>query len=69
MSTGGDWRFILEDLGTVAGLFDVTGHSDYPRSVVNFGTDRGCEDVRTLVESARDEALMERRRKPSSLFQ
>ena len=35
VSTGGDSRFILEDLGNVAGLFDVAVQSDYPRSIVN----------------------------------
>ena len=33
--------------------------SDYPRSVFDAPSD---EDVRTLVESARDQTLMERRR-------
>ena len=48
----------LEDLGIVAGLFDVTGQSDYPRSVVNLEQimdARSDEDVRNLVESARDD--------------
>ena len=56
----------LEDLGNVAGLCDATGQSDYPRSLVNLEqiTDAPSdEDVRTLVESARDQALMERRRR------
>ena len=35
VSIGGDSRFMLEDLGNVAGLFDVTGQSSYPRSVFN----------------------------------
>ena len=34
MSIGGDSRFTLEDLGTVAGLFGLRTQSDYPRSVV-----------------------------------
>ena len=33
MSIGGDSKFILEDLGNVAGLFDVTGQADYPPRV------------------------------------
>ena len=64
VSIGGRSRFILQDLGNVAGLFDVTGQSDYPRSVVNLEQimdARRNEDVRSLVESAREEALMERR--------
>ena len=64
MSIGGDSRFTLVDLGNVAGMFDVTGQSDYPRSVVNLEQimdGPSDEDVRTLVESALCEALMERR--------
>ena len=66
VSSGGGSKFLLEDLGNVAGLFDVTGQSDYPRSVVNLDQIMDAlsnEDVRTLVESERDEALMERRRR------
>ena len=51
-------------MGNVGGLFNVTGQSDYPRSVVNLEQIMDApsnEDVRTLVESAREEALMERR--------
>ena len=65
MSIGGDSRLMLEGLGSVAGLYDVTGQSDYPRNVVNLEQIMDAlrnEDVRTLVESARGEALMERRR-------
>ena len=49
----------------MAGLFDVTGQSDYPRSVVNLDQIMDApseDDIPTLVESSRDEALMERRR-------
>ena len=49
----------------MAGLCDVTGQSDYQRSVVNLEQIMDApsdEDVRKLVESAREEALMERRR-------
>ena len=35
VSIGGDSRFILEDLGNVGGLFDVTGESDCLRGVFN----------------------------------
>ena len=42
VSIGGDPWFILEDLGNVAGLFDGTGQSDYPRSVVNLEQNHGC---------------------------
>ena len=53
------WRFklILEDLGNVAGLYDVTGQSDYPRSVVNLEQIMDAwsdDDIRTLVLSARE---------------
>ena len=50
----------------MAGLFDVTGQSDCPRCVVNLVQIMDApsnEDLRTLVEYARDEALMERRRR------
>ena len=63
VSIGGDSAFILEDLGNVAGLLDVMGQCDYPRSVVFLEQIMNApsnEDVRSLVESARDEALMER---------
>ena len=66
VSSGGDSRFCLEDLGDVAGLFDVTGQSDCPRSVVNLEHVMDApsdDDVRALVESARDDALMERGRR------
>ena len=46
-------------------MYEVMGQSDYPRNVVNLELVVDApsdEDVRTLVESARDEALMERRR-------
>ena len=32
VSIGGDSRSILEDSGSVAGLYDVTGQPDYPRN-------------------------------------
>ena len=35
VSIGGDSRLILEDLGNVSGLYDITEQSGYPRSVVN----------------------------------
>ena len=66
VSIGGDSRFILENLGNVAGLFDVTGQSDYPRSVVYLEQimDAPSDDaIRRVAESARDEALMDRRRR------
>ena len=47
---------ILEELGSAAGLHDVTGHSDYPRSVVNMEQIMDVlseEDVRTLGQSSR----------------
>ena len=65
MSTGGDSSFVLEDLGKVACLSNVTGQSDYRRWVVNLEQIMDVPsdgDVRTLVESVRDEPLMVRRR-------
>ena len=35
VSIDGDSRFVLEDFGNVAGLFDVTGRSDHPRDIEN----------------------------------
>ena len=35
MSIDGDSRFILQDLGDIAGFHDVAGQSGYPRNVVN----------------------------------
>ena len=35
LSSGGGSKLILEDLGGAAGLYEVTGLADYPRSVVN----------------------------------
>ena len=55
---------ILEDLGSVAVLYDVTNLSDSPGSVVNLEQIMDAvidEEVPTLVESACGEALMERR--------
>ena len=57
---------ILEELGNVAGLSDVTGQPDYLRNVANqeqIMVAPSDEDVQTLVESAREDALMERRRR------
>ena len=45
-------------------MCDVTKQSDYPRNVVNLEQIMEApsnDDIRTLVESARDEALVERR--------
>ena len=63
---GGDSSLILEELGNVAGLSDLTGQPAYLRNVVNQEQVMDApsdEDVQTLVESARDDALMERRRR------
>ena len=63
VSTGS--RSIWEDLGNVAWFFDVTGQSDYPRNVIKLEqiTAAPCfDDIRTLVESARKEPVMERHR-------
>ena len=57
---------ILKDLGDVAGLLDVTGQLDCPRSVIDLEQIMGApsdEDVQALVASASDEALVERRRR------
>ena len=57
----GDSRFIVEDLGNVAGLCDVTVQSDCPRNVVKVEQIVDApsdDDIRTVVESARDEALI-----------
>ena len=65
MIIGGHSRLILEDLGKVDGLHGFTVHSDYPRNVVKSEQIMGApsdDDIRTLVESARCEALMESRR-------
>ena len=69
MSIGDNSRLILKGLGKVAGLYDVTGQSDHPRNVVNLEQimdGPSDDDIRTLVESARDEALIEHRR-PNSV--
>ena len=66
MSIGGDSRFIPGGLGNAAGFFDVARQSDYPRSVVSLQQIMDApskQDVRSSVESAREEALMERRRR------
>ena len=43
---GGDSRLTLEDLGRVAGLYDVSLRCDYPRNVVNLQQimDAPCTD-------------------------
>ena len=66
VSIGEKSRMSLEDLGYVAGLYDVTGQSCHPRNVVDLEQIRDApsdDDIRTLVESARDEPLIERRRR------
>ena len=65
-SIGGDSCMILKDLGDVAGLLDVTGQLDCPRSVIDLEQIMGApsdEDVQALVASASDETLVERRRR------
>ena len=55
----------LKYLGDFAGLYGVIGQCGFPRNVVDLGQvlDAPSDvDVRTPIESARDEALMERRR-------
>ena len=52
---GGDSSLILEELGNVAGLSDLTGQPDHLRKVVNQEQMMDApsdEDVQTLVESA-----------------
>ena len=66
MSIGGDSRLILEDLCSLAAMYDVAGLDAYPRSVVNLEPIVDApsdEDVRGLVGSGREEAVMERRRR------
>ena len=66
VSIGEKSRMMLKDLGNVAGLYDVTGQSGYPRSIINveqiMDAPPSDDDIRTLVESARGEALIDRRR-------
>ena len=65
VSIGGESRLLLVDWRSVAGLYDVTGESDYLRNVVNLERIIDApsdKDAWTLVESARGEALMECRR-------
>ena len=65
VSIGGASRLIWEDLGKVAGLYDVTVQSDCPRNVVNFEQIMDAPNdgaIRTRVESARGESLMDGRR-------
>ena len=66
VSVAGDSRLILEVLRSAAAWYDVTGLADYSRGVVNleqFMDALSDEDVRDLVGSAREEALMERSRR------
>ena len=60
------WVSIGGQCGNLAGLYDVTKQSDYPRNVVNLEQIMDApsdDDIRTLVKSAHDEALMARRRR------
>ena len=53
----------MKDLGSIAGLYEVTGQSGYPRNVVKLEQIMeapSAENTRTLVQSSRDEALIER---------
>ena len=62
---GDNSMLILEDLARVAGFCDVTVQSGYPRNVVHLEQivdAPSVDDIRTLVESSRDEILIERRR-------
>ena len=52
-------------MGNIVGKYDVTGQSGYPRNVVNLEEIMDVpsdNDIRTLVESARDDCLIEHRR-------
>ena len=65
MISGDKSRMILNELGNVAGLYDVSGQSGYPRNVVNLDQTVDAprnDDTRMLVESALEEALIEHRR-------
>ena len=76
VSIGGGFSAHSGVLGNVAGMFDVTGQSDYPRGVVHLEQIMDApsnEDVRFLIVSAREVALVKRRcrnivvdREPSS---
>ena len=55
----------LKDFVNTAGFYDVARQSGYPRNVVNLQEildTPSDDDIRTLVESARDEAPSEYRR-------
>ena len=68
VSIGFGPRFILGDLPNIVGLYDSAGQSGYPRNVVNLEQTMDVtndEDVRTLVESARDDTLSEHHRRDS----
>ena len=65
MGIGDNSRLICEDLGSVAGLYEVAGQSGYSLNVFNLEQIMDApsdDDIRTLVESSRDETLIERRR-------
>ena len=66
VSIGDKSRMNLKDLGCVVGFYDVDGQSGYPRNVVTLEQIMDApsdDDIRTVVESARDEALSEDRRR------
>ena len=57
---GDNSRLICEDLGSVAGLYEVAGQSGYSLNVFNLEQIMDApsdDDIRTLVESSRDETL------------
>ena len=57
---------VLDELSRVAVGFNDTGQSDYPRNAVNLKQTMDApsdDDMRTLVGSACDGALLERRRR------
>ena len=65
VSIGAKSRMILRDWSTVAGLYDVTGRLSVRETVVNLQQIMDApsdDDFRTVVESARDDDLIERRR-------
>ena len=69
LSIGGDSRFILGDLGNVGPLFDVTGQSDCPRTVLNMEQIMdapGKEDVLSSIELERRRLNLVVDREPSS---
>ena len=59
-------RLILEDMGSIAGLSEVTAQPGSSLNVVNLEQimhSPSDEDIRTLVESSCDETMIERRRR------